>query len=175
MSEQEGFALWLTGIPASGKSSIARELVKQLHARHASVVVLESDEMRRILTPTPTYSEEERSQFYRALALIGTLITHSGINVIFDATANKRAYRDHARQAISKFLEIYVVCPQDICVKRDPKGIYARAALNLATTVPGIQTAYEPPVSPELMLDGQAPPDLEAAKIIAALKRSSYI
>ena len=121
MSEQEGFALWLTGIPASGKSSITRELVKQLHAGRVSVVVLESDEMRKILTPAPTYSDEERSQFYRALVLIGTLITRSGINVIFDATANKRAYRDHARQAINKFVEVYVVCPQDICLTAGPE------------------------------------------------------
>jgi adenylylsulfate kinase len=175
MSEQEGFALWLTGLPASGKSSIARELVKQLHGRHVSVVVLESDEMRKILTPVPTYSEGERSQFYRALVLIGTLITRSGINVIFDATANKREYRDRARQEIHKFVEVYVVCPQDICVARDPKGIYAQAALNIASNVPGIQAAYEPPLSPELTLDGQAQPASEAARIIDDLQKSLYI
>jgi adenylylsulfate kinase len=175
MREQEGFALWLTGIPASGKSSITRELVKQLHACHVSVVVLESDEMRKILTPAPTYSDEERSQFYRALVQIGVLITRSGTNVIFDATANKRAYRDQARQAINKFVEIYVVCPQEICLQRDPKGIYAQAALKIATNVPGIQAAYEPPVNAEMTLDGQAPPSLEAAKIIAGLKQLKYI
>ncbi len=175
MSEQEGFAIWLTGIPASGKSSITRELVKQLRASRVSVVVLESDEMRKILTPAPTYSDEERSRFYRALALIGALLTRSGINVIFDATANKRAYRDQARQAINKFLEVYVVCPQDICVKRDPKGIYAQAALKTATNVPGIQAAYEPPVSPDLTLDGQALPALEASRIMDTLKQRLYI
>jgi adenylylsulfate kinase len=139
------------------------------------VVVLESDEMRKILTPAPTYSDEERSQFYRALVSIGALITRSGVNVIFDATANKRAYRDHARQAIRKFAEVYVVCPQDVCVKRDPKGIYAQAARKTATNVPGIQAAYEQPLRPELTLDGQASPDLEAAKIMDALKQSAYI
>lgn len=175
MSEQDGFALWLTGIPASGKSSITRELVKQFHARHVSVVVLESDEMRRILTPTPTYSDEERNQFYRALVLIGTVITRSGINVIFDATANKRAYRDQARQVFERFVEIYVACPLDICLKRDPKGIYAQAALKIATNVPGFQAAYEPPLSPELTLDGQALPVLEAAKIIDTLEQLSYL
>jgi adenylylsulfate kinase len=175
MSEQEGFALWLTGIPASGKSSITRELVQQLHACHVSVVVLESDEMRKILTPAPTYSDEERGQFYRALVLIGALITRNGVNVIFDATANKRAYRDQARQTINKFAEAYVICPQDICIQRDPKGIYAQAALKIATNVPGIQAAYEPPVNPELTLDGQAMPSLEAAKIVDKLKRLLYI
>jgi adenylylsulfate kinase len=175
MSDRDGFALWLTGVPASGKSSITKALVQQLHASSVSVVVLESDEMRKILTPTPTYREEERDQFYRALALIGALLTRSGINVIFDATANKRAYRDHARQAIRKFAEVHVVCPQEVCLQRDPKGIYRQAALKIATTVPGIQTTYEPPVSPELTLDGLAQPDSEAAKIIHALKQLTYI
>jgi adenylylsulfate kinase len=175
MSAQEGFALWLTGIPASGKSSITRELVKQLNARHVPVVVLESDEMRKILTPAPTYSDEERSRFYRALVLIGALITRNGVNVIFDATANKRAYRDQARQIINKFVEAYVICPQDICIQRDPKGIYAQAALKIATNVPGIQAAYEPPVNPELTLDGQALPSLEAARIVDNLKQLLYI
>jgi adenylylsulfate kinase len=175
MNKQEGFAIWLTGIPASGKSSITRALVHQLHGCDVPVVVLESDEMRKILTPTPTYSDEERNQFYRALVLIGTLITRSGSNVIFDATANKRAYRDHARQAIHKFVEVYVACPPAICMRRDPKGIYAQAALKNAANVPGIQAVYEPPLSPELILDGQAPPGPEAAKAIEYLKRVLYI
>jgi len=175
MNLPEGFGVWLTGMPASGKSSITGELVKLLHGLSAPVVVLESDEMRKILTPGPTYSDEERSRFYRALVQIGSLITRSGINVIFDATANKREYRDQARQTIGKFVEVYVLCPQDICIKRDPKGIYAQAALKIATNVPGIQAAYEPPLRPELTLDGQALPALEAANIINTLKKLSYL
>jgi len=175
MSVQEGFAVWLTGIPASGKSSLARELVRQLHVRQVPVVVLESDEMRKILTPAPTYNDEERNQFYRALVLIGALIGRSGVNVIFDATASKRAYRDHARQLFDRFVEIYVICPLDICLKRDPKGIYKQAALKTATNVPGFQAAYEPPLNPELTLDGQALPVLETAKIMDTLEQLSYI
>jgi adenylylsulfate kinase len=175
MSELQGFALWITGLPASGKSSITRELVKELSARGVPIVVLESDEMRKILTPEPTYSEEERSRFYRTLALIGELITRSGINVIFDATANKREYRDHARAFIKKFLEVYVECPLEVCRKRDPKGIYARAALKKTTTVPGVQAAYEPPLNPELSLDGQTPPEKNAGLILGKLKQFLYI
>jgi len=175
MSGQDGFAIWLTGIPASGKSSITRELVKLLHGRGVPVVVLESDELRRIITPTPAYTEAERNQFYRELMQIGSVITRSGINVIFDATANKRAYRDNARQLINKFIEAFVACPLELCIKRDPKGIYAQAARNSAATVPGLQASYEPPLSPEVTLDGQARPDLEAGKILTTLTQLSYI
>jgi adenylylsulfate kinase len=175
MSEQQGFAIWLTGLPASGKSSITRELTKQLRVRNVSTVVLESDKMRKILTPKPTYSEEERSRFYEELAQMGEIITLSGLNVIFDATANKREYRDRARGLIKKFIEVYVTCPIEVCIKRDPKGIYARAATDKAGTVPGVQATYEPPLNPDLTLDGQAPPETEASRALDKLKQLLHI
>jgi adenylylsulfate kinase len=175
MNKQQGFAVWITGIPSSGKSSITRELVKKLHALSVPVVVLESDEMRRILTPEASYSQDERDRFYRTLAFIGEVITRNGINVIYDATANKRAYRDQARMLIPSFIEAYVRCPLEICMQRDPKGIYSRATTGAATTVPGIQSPYEPPMNPEITLDGQAPPNLSADAIFAQLKQVLHI
>jgi adenylylsulfate kinase len=171
MNEQQGFAVWLTGIPASGKSSVASELVKKLQADGVSVAVLESDEMRNILTPEPNYGEEERDRFYRQLAQIGQLLTRSGVNVIFDATANKRVYRDYARKLIEKFVEVYVECPLEVCAARDPKGIYAKAGRKQASSVPGLQTPYEPPLTPEVTLDGRAPAGSSADRILDKLKR----
>jgi adenylylsulfate kinase len=175
MSEEEGFAVWLTGIPASGKSSIARELVKELRGRGAPVVVLESDAMRKVLTPAPTYREEERDRFYRTLAQIGDAICRSRVNVIIDATANKREYRDHARGLIKKFVEAYVACPLEVCRERDPKGIYAQASLDPSMTVPGVHAVYEPPLKPEVTLDGQAPPETGAALVLDELTKLRYI
>ena len=169
MSPTQGFAVWITGLPASGKSSITRELVKKLDARGVRVVVLESDEMRKILTPEPTYSEKEREYFYRALVLIGEMITRNGMNVIFDATANQRAYRDRARSLIQKFVEVYVDCPLEVCMKRDPKGIYRSAASGKAATVPGMQASYEPPLQPEVTLNCQDPPEVGADLIVLKL------
>ncbi|OGW54814.1 MAG: hypothetical protein A2Z46_04110 [Nitrospirae bacterium RBG_19FT_COMBO_55_12] len=170
MNIEQGFGIWITGLPSSGKSSVTRELVKKLEAQGTRVVVLESDEMRKILTPEPTYSPEERDWFYRTLALLGALLTRSGVNVVFDATANKRAYRDHARALIQRFIEVYVDCPIEICRKRDPKGIYARASSGRATGVPGVQASYEPPLRPELTVDGQASPETGAKAIVNKLK-----
>jgi adenylylsulfate kinase len=175
MNVQQGFALWITGLPASGKSSITHELVTMLEAQGIHAVVLESDEMRKLLTPQPNYGPEERDAFYLSLAMTGELITRSGTHVIFDATANKRSYRDHARERIPRFLEIYVRCPLDICIKRDPKGIYHRASAGLAETVPGMQAPYEPPIAPELVLDCQASPETGAHLIVETLKKLSYI
>jgi adenylylsulfate kinase len=175
MSAQRGFAVWITGIPASGKTTITRELVKKLEARGIRAVVLESDEMRTILTPNPTYTPKERDQFYRALSLIGALMTRSNVNVIFDATANMRAYREYARLLIPNFIEVYVKCPLEVSMKRDPKGIYRSAAAGNTTTVPGLQTPYEPPLSPEITLQGQNLPEEGADEIIDKLTQLLYI
>jgi adenylylsulfate kinase len=175
MKIQNGFVVWITGIPASGKTSITRELVKKLEEREVLTVVLESDEMRKILTPEPTYAPEERDQFYKALSLIGEVITRSGVNVVFDATANKQAYRDFARSLIPNFIEAYVRCPLEVSMKRDPKGIYRSAAAGQTATVPGMQVPYEPPENPEVTLDGQSPPETSAEAIMDTLKRRRYI
>lgn len=175
MTRQRGFAVWLTGLPASGKSSITRELVMKLGVLGISIVVLESDEMRKILTPEPAYSDKERDAFYRSLAMIGELITRSGMNVIFDATANKRAYREFARSLIPRFAEVQVTCPLDVCIQRDPKGIYGRAEAGGAGTVPGLQAAYEPALTPEVTVDCRVSSAVSADAILDHLKQLLYI
>jgi adenylylsulfate kinase len=170
-----GFGIWITGLPASGKSSITRELLKLLDAEGVQTVALESDEMRKILTPAATYSPDERDRFYHMLILIGELITRRGVNVVFDATANKRAYRDEARAIIPRFVEVYVLCPLAVCRERDPKRIYLRATAGETLTVPGLQAPYEAPVHPEITVDGQASPERAAYLILDNLKRLMYI
>jgi len=175
MNANTGFALWITGIPASGKSTIAHSLVNKLRSLGIPVVVLESDELRKILTPDASYESDERDHFYRMMVLIGNIIVRSGVNVIFDATANKRSYRDQARTLIRKFKEIYVQCPLDVCIQRDPKGIYKLAAAGGATTVPAMQAPYEAPVDPDITVDGQSPPESAVDTILERLKHFRYI
>ncbi len=170
-----GFALWITGIPASGKSTITRSLVNKLRSLGIQTVVLESDQLRTILTPGTTYDSEERNHFYHMMVMLGDLIVRSGVNIIFDATANRRAYRDHARSLIKKFAEVYVQCPLDVCAKRDPKGIYQQAATGQADTVPGLQVPYEPPTNADITIDGQSSPESAADTILEKLKYLRYI
>jgi len=170
-----GFALWVTGIPSSGKSTITRSLVNKLRSLGIGTVVLESDELRKILTPDATYDSEERGHFYHMMALIGDLIVRSGTNVIFDATANRRAYRDQARSLIKKFAEVYVQCPLDVCMKRDAKGIYRQATAGKVATVPGLQIPYEPPENAEITIDGQSSPESAALTILERLRYMRFI
>jgi adenylylsulfate kinase len=160
------FALWLTGLPASGKSAIARELVRVLHDRAVEVSVLESDVMRTQLTPFARYDDADRDFFYSRLGDLGVMLVDKGRPVIFDATANRRAYRDAARKRIARFAEVFVDTPLEICVARDPKGLYRS----------GMTLAYEPPPAPELVLRGdRAAPDDSAAHIVSLLEARGWI
>lgn len=173
---QGAFAIWVTGLPASGKSTLVASLKAQLVHRGINVAVLESDVLREILTPHPQYDEEERETFYRQMACIGALLARHGVPVIFDATANRRRYRDQARQQIQNFLEVYVNCPLETCMARDPKGIYRRACESKENTVPGLQSAYEPPERPDIVVRGdQEAPESAARRVIAKLVERGYL
>ena len=140
-------------MPASGKSTIVSVLKPQLERLGLTVEVLESDEVRRVLTPTPTYSEAERDLFYRALAFFGQKLVAHGVTVVFDATASRRVYRDIAKSMISRFAEVSVECPLAICMERDRKGTYRKGQLGESLTVPGLQSPYEAPINPDLRID----------------------
>ena len=170
------FALWVTGLPASGKSTLTTVLKEQLRARGVDVAVLESETLRKTFTPNPRYDEEERDTFYQQIADVGTLLSEQGVPVIFDATANRRAYRDRARRQIPRFLEIYMDCPLAICMARDPKGIYRQKQGSPTEKVPGLQTAYEPPATPDLVVDCEAEsPEAAARRVLALLTEKGYI
>ncbi len=148
--------LWLTGLPGSGKSTIAEE-IKQ---RHPDFIILRMDELRKIATPVPTYSEKERDILYRSIVYFAKILTESGSNVIIDATGNLRKWRELARKNISSFLEIYLKCDIDLCVERErkrkdrlsaPKDIYKKAAEGWP--VPGINVPYESPTNPEISVN----------------------
>lgn len=173
---QQAFALWVTGLPASGKSTLVRALKDELAGRGIDVAVLESDELRRTLTPQAHYDDAERDAFYRTMAYIGTLLTRHGVPVIFDATANRRAYREQARREIPRFLEIYAECPLATCVARDPKGIYRLGRQGASSAVPGLQAAYEPPETPDLVVrTDREEPEPGARKIVALLTERGFI
>jgi adenylylsulfate kinase len=175
MSESSrAYAIWLTGLPASGKSTIAAALKPKLEVAGHVVEVLESDAVRRILTPAPTYSREERDLFYRALAFMGSRLVAHGVTVIFDATANRRAYRDFARSLIPRFIEVAVVCPLDLCMKRDYKGTYQRGQRGETSTVPGLQDPYEAPVHPEVRIDTTRFFAKEAAETIFEYAKNNF-
>ncbi len=176
MPPEPGFAIWITGLPASGKSSLTRRLVALLARLGVATEVLESDRLREQLTPQPTYTPAERELFYRALAFFGSRLAAHGVNVIFDATANRRTYRDLARGGCERFVEVAVDCPLEVCRARDRKGTYQKGLDGRSQTVPGLGDAYEPPLHPDVVVHSDRE-SLEAGaeRVLGVLRQRGYL
>jgi len=162
VSGMSGWAIWLTGMPGSGKSTLARLVARRLLQKHIHTQVLSIEMVREILTAHPKYSEEERRMVYGALVFVAEILAQNGVNVIIDATANRRGYRRAARRGIRRFAEVYLKCPLDVCIHREqkrkrtfgaPSRIYMKARTGASKTVPGVGVPYEVPRSPELTVD----------------------
>jgi adenylylsulfate kinase len=168
------FAVWLTGLSGSGKSAVARELIARLHARGVDAAVLESDVLRTQLTPHPRYDALDRDFFYGALAHLGAYVVTQGRPVVFDATANRRAYRDAARAQIARFAEVLVDTPLEVCEARDTKGLYRAAREGRDLNLPGVRAPYEPPAAPEIVVHGDRGTPAASAAVIAAWLDSKH-
>lgn len=163
---------------------MAEILIKFLLQRGIRAQLLSSDELRKVLTPKPTYSLEERDIVYATLVYIAKLLTKNDVNVVIDATGNLRRYRDNARNQIPKFMEAYLECPLEICIEREskrtetrqaPQQIYKRALEGKAPTVPGIGQPYEPPTNPEVTVNtAECTPEHAAQKIMEAILKKWY-
>jgi adenylylsulfate kinase len=169
------WAIWITGLPGSGKSALARATAEELRSVGDAVVVLELDRIRKVVTPSPTYSDTERDVVYRALVYMASVLAGSGTPVILDATAHRCDWRDLARRRIPRFAEVQLVCPLEMCRERErqrttgnaPRGIYARAG-QPGARVPGVDRPYEPARSPELTIDtGLEAPGAAARRVVA--------
>ncbi len=174
-----GWCVWITGLPGSGKSVVSEVLLRLLDKEGIHAQLLSSDALRKVLTPKPTYSLEERDVVYATLVYIAKLLTQSGANVVVDATGNLRRYRENARQQIPRFMEVYLECPLKTCMQREanraetrhaPKQIYSRAKEGKAPAVPGIGQPYEPPLNPEIVIDAaKFTPEQAAQRILQEL------
>ena len=152
-TDADAYAIWITGLPGSGKTTIAEKVAETLGAKH-----LQLDRVRKVVTPNPDYSDKERGIVYASLAYMAYLLVDSRVSVVIDGTANRREYRDLARKLIPQFVEVYVECPIEVCMERErvrdtgyaPVRIYAGAGKG--GTVPGVDVEYEVPLRPEVVV-----------------------
>ena len=149
--------VWLTGLPGSGKSTIATVAEADLIARGRSAYVLDGDNIRHGLNADLGFSDADRSENVRRVAAVAKLLADAGLVVFVPVIAPFAADRDRIRidhqQSGLTFLEVFVDAPLEVCEQRDPKGLYAKARAGEITNMTGLDSPYEEPTSPGLRLD----------------------
>ena len=156
-----GCTVWITGLSGSGKSSLGMALEETLIKSGRVAYVLDGDNVRHGLNGDLDFSEEDRTENIRRVAHVANLMADAGIVAIVTFISPFAADRFVARriheEAGHTFVEVFVDTPLEICEARDPKGLYAKARRGEITGFTGIDSPYEPPLEPEVHVDGTAP------------------
>ncbi len=173
-----GVTVWLTGLSASGKSTLAALVDRELTSRGVHCAVLDGDNIRFGLNSDLGFSPEDRNENIRRVGEVAKLFTQAGIVNLVAFISPYRRDRERSReiQEPRDFIEAFVDCPLEVCEARDPKGLYRRARAGLIPEFTGLTAPYEPPERPDLVLPtDREDPDHSAARIVAYLDRHGYL
>ena len=145
------FIIWMTGLPCSGKTTIAKKLPEHI----PNLAILDGDEMRELLSPNEDFSRSGIINHNKKVANIAKLLLEHDVSVCVSKISPFIENRDDARQILKdhNFLEVYVKCSIDSCEKRDVRGMYKKARSGEMSNFIGIHVTYEPPINPELVVD----------------------
>jgi len=150
---KQGFVLWLTGLPGSGKTTIARNLEPKLRKLNWPVEILDGDEIRQNLSKGLGFSREDRETHLKRAVYVAKLLSRNGVAVIAAFISPYRSVREYARKETTNFIEVFVKCSLQICAQRDPKGLYKKASTGEIKNLTGPQDVYEEPLTPDLIVE----------------------
>jgi adenylyl-sulfate kinase len=175
-SENRGVTLWFTGLPCSGKTTISKLVFEQLHRAAAKVELLDGETVRQTLSKGLGFSRQDRDENIRRIGFVCNLLTRNGVIAIAAAVSPYRAVREEVRTLIGSFVEIYVNCPLEVCIRRDVKGMYRRAFSGEIAHFTGVSDPYEEPPNPDLILyTHRETPEESAGKTIVLLVTKGYV
>jgi len=172
----KGFTVWFTGLSGSGKSTLAELAAKSLREAGRRVEVLDGDEVRLHLCKGLGFSKEGRDTNIRRIGYVAHLLTRNGLVAIAAAISPYRAIRDENRALIGDFIEVFVDCPLEECMKRDVKGLYKKALAGELKQFTGVSDPYEAPERPEVVVrTAEETVQQSAGKILAAIRARGYL
>jgi len=173
---EKGVFIWFTGVPASGKSTLARGVEKALKERGVKIENLDADEIRANLSPDLGYTAKDRDLNTKRLAFMGKMLTRNGVSAIVAAVSPLREHRDRARKMVDNFVEVWSKASLEECKKRDPKGLYKRAERGEINDIAGWHMPYEEPEKAEVVVDtDKETVEQSVAKVLLALESIGYI
>jgi adenylylsulfate kinase len=175
---QKGVTIWLTGLSACGKSTIAFTLEHALTERGRLAYVLDGDNIRHGLNKNLGFSPQDREENIRRIGEVAKLFTDAGVIAITSFISPYKAGRDKVRalMAPGDFIEVYVECPVNVCSDRDPKGLYKKAMAGEIKEFTGVSAPYEAPDRPELVIHSdKCSPQEAAAMLLELLERNGKI
>ncbi len=149
--------VWFTGLSGAGKTTIAQAVARALADKGLAHRLLDGDELRATLSADLGFAAEDRSEQVRRVAHLARILGDCGVIALVALVSPMRADRDAARSlhAQGRFLEVHVATPLEVCEQRDVKGLDARARAGQVTDLTGVGQPYEPPMAPELVIDGR--------------------
>lgn len=153
MKGQKGFTAWFTGLPCSGKTTIADRVADILREKGYRVERLDGDIVRKGLTSDLGFSKEDRDENIKRVTFVAKLLSRNGVAVLATFVSPYRERRAKTREEIENFVEIFVRCPVETCIKRDIKGMYKKALAGEISNFTGVDDPYEEPENPELIID----------------------
>jgi bifunctional enzyme CysN/CysC len=169
--------LWFTGLSGSGKSTIANLVEKELYTRGAHTYLLDGDNVRHGLNRDLGFTDADRVENIRRVGEMARLFVDAGLLVLCSFISPFRAERRMVRELVTEgeFIEIFVDTPLEECMRRDPKGLYARAQAGKIKNFTGIDSPYETPENPEIIIAMQGSADEAAQRIIEELESRSIL
>jgi adenylyl-sulfate kinase len=149
--EHQGFTLWFTGLSGSGKSTISKEVARQLRERGMKVELLDGDVVRTNLSKGLGFSREDRDTNVYRIGWLCEVLSRNNVVAVAAAISPYRAVRDAIRGRIDNFVEIFVDVPLEEAISRDVKGLYRKAIAGEIENFTGVSDPYEPPENPEVV------------------------
>ncbi|MDQ4074387.1 MAG: adenylyl-sulfate kinase [Thermoproteota archaeon] len=147
------FVIWLTGLPGSGKTTIANKINSELRSRNIKSEMLDGDELRKNISSELGFSKTDREIHVRRAVFLCDLLSRNGITCVVSLISPYLKMREFARKTLPNFVEVWVKCSIETCIQRDPKGLYKNALDGKVSDLTGLQSTYEPPIRPEITLD----------------------